>query len=443
MLRIKNNKLDNKKILSRVGIQLLAFIIFIVSARLGWSTPTPYNEKPGALVTETGLIWDFQLAEKFNNKKGRTIFTMDFCFSGAFVEELSADSLSYAVSACDWDEFSYGGFGKEFMNASKTETLHDSFVTASNNHLDEQLAQEGGALGSATLNYLNGDQAILFSADDDGGSLENDFWSDLTTARSTLKERATLPWPDSDTAKGEPISVYYGDGTPPGGAPAWLEGEASKENLFSAIDDVFADSTFTDTSNLFIYLNDHGTNTDVVKSRHDGTRYDYQVTTSLWRGWTDDNPYGINKVRHKIFDTDLSHYLNITTPKDEWGIRIVDDWMEWYSTSPDDRDTWLVSGLEYDFGFDHIGDAMKVRWEDWCSGDSDPFDWGEPDGTPWGRGNVVYGQSQFGAADPMQWPGWDNGGDGWVWAPTVVPEPSTIVLMGLAMLGFVFLRRRN
>ena len=33
-------------------------------------------------------------------------------------------------------------------------------------------------------------------------------------------------------------------------------------------------------------------------------------------------------------------------------------------------------------------------------------------------------------ADPAQWPGWDNGGDGWVWAP--VPEPLTILGMALA-----------
>ena len=70
---------------------------------------------------------------------------------------------------------------------------------------------------------------------------------------------------------------------------------------------------------------------------------------------------------------------------------------------------------------------------------------GVPDNTPWGSGGTVYDASpaipgQL-TADPAQWPGWDNGGDGWVESP--VPEPTTLGLLSVGTVMLTMRRRRK
>ncbi len=417
---------------------------------------TPYDQKPAAVSTQTGLVWDFQLADKLQNRRGRLITVMDSCFSGGFVGNLTSQSRSYAATAANWDELSWScgtsgkDFGIDFMNASKTNTLHDSFVAATPSVINQQLPQEGGDLGAETLDYLSGDRAILFS--DIGSDIEQNkgFWNEINTAWLALTTRPILPWQDSGIEAGGPISVYFGDGKAPADVTVNtpIEREATKENLFAAIDNALKDSNFGSLNNLFLFIDDHGANTDVIKSRHTGTRYDYQVNTSLWRGGTDNAPYGIWKVRHQVFDPDINNYRDIITPKLGWMANIVEDqgawWMEYSSSDPNDRTSWLDSGIDYDFGYDHDGMPLKVSWEDYNTRTNDPNDWGQPNNSSWGNGATVYGETFQPADDPSQWPGWDNGGDGWVLAPALVPEPSSIFgLFTLAGLGLTRLRQKG
>lgn len=421
------------------------------------AVPTPYDRIPVAIVTEDyngqGLLWDFQLAEHFANNTNRRGFlaaVLDFCHSGGFVNELSGLSGLrgvYIAAACDWDEYSFGVFGQTFMRESKTHTLHKAFETAKVAVLPRQTPQEapGGSLGTLTLYYLDGDRAVLFSADEQPP--RPDFWRDITTARDALVNRPAGQWPK------ETVGAYFGDGTKKFDDGTPVNGSAMRSILLGAIDAVYLDFEFKDTSLLFLYLNDHGVSTDVVKSRYREGRYEYEVTTSLYRNVDDGGTeYGIWNVRHRVPDRDRSHYKNIRPPKEGWDMRITPDgWMEWYSTNPADPNTWLESGVNYPFGYEYPVPPQKVEWQDWVwqnwSGQSALNDFGMPDGSEWGRGHVVYGENRLNVPDPRQWPGWDNGGDGWVLAPAwAIPEPATLLLFGTGLsvvLGFARGRRRT
>ena len=462
---LKAKRIETKYLANLVSTALTSCatgMTLIFSMQPAGAVFTPYDQKPAAFTTynatnptQTGLVWDFQLADKLKNRRARLITVMDFCFSGGFVGELTSKPNSYAASASDWDEFSLScgnpgaDFGIDFMQASKTKTLNNSFVDAlTSTTLSQQLPQEAGDLGTATLNYLNGDRAIIFSNGD-----QLDFWKEVDNARNSLLTRPSLPWNDPDNMPGGPIAAYFGDGVnipvSTGGstpAPSWLEGSATKENIFNAIDAVFADPNFTNSSNLFLFIDDHGVNTDVIKSRHTGTRYDYQVNTSLWRGWTDKNPYGVCLVRHEVLDQNKGHYKNVTVPKAGWLWDISGGWMKYFSPDCSDRNTWLVSGIDHDFGYNHDGPPVKVIWENYYIRNNKLKlqDWGAPDNTLWGRGATVYGQSSQYAVDPQQWPGWHNGGDGWVYAPAEIPEPSSIFgLLAFTGLGLMGLRKKR
>ncbi len=425
-------------------------LLLSVGSAVSLGITTDYTQKPAAVCTiNDGLVWDYELAAVFNPGKGRRIAVLDFCHSGGFVGDLSTRPLSYVTSACDWDEYAFTGFGQDFMNESKTKTLHQSFLTAFDNNKIREKPLEGGDLGSAELNYLSGDRAILFSA---GG--DPSFWKDITTARSALTSRTNLPWPDQPEKPVNAISAYYDNG---GGAP-WVEGPATRDNLLNSI--TTARDSMGDLSNLFLYLDDHGTSTDVVKSRVNGRKYEYQTNVSLWRGGTDDdNPYGIWKVRHKLIDTVEAHYPIIHFDHPDWEGKVVGDWMEYYSTKKDDRSTWLLPGVDYDFGYTYYMDPITghVDWEDWSTlkykGKYRRNDWGRVDIDPatgserdnLGKGWFVWKQDHTGAVDPERWTGWENGGDGWVLAPSgPIPEPLTFigVFLGVCGLGRYVRRRR-
>lgn len=414
-----------------------------------WAVSTPYDKTPAAMITQDfnrqGLIWDYELANHFANnpnRRGYVVAVLDFCHSGGFVNELAKLSNVYVATACDWDEYSWGppvAFGQKFMNESKTNTLHQSFETAKAAVSKKEAPQEHEAgMGGMSLYHLTGDRAVLFSADEPG---RDDFWQDITTARDALLNRTSGAWPK------QTIGAYFGDGTKKFADDTSVNGSATRNILFGAIDGVYADSNFQDTSLLFMYLNNHGTSTDVVKSRYRGGRYEYEVTVSLYRN-EEDTKYGIWNVRHRVPDPDKSHYKNIRPPKAGWDVRILGGWMEWYSTNPSDPSTWLVSGVDYSFGYDYPAPPQKVEWQDWAwrgwNASQVLNDCGWPDGSAWGRGWVVYGANRLDAPDPAQWPGWDNGGDGWVLAPAwAIPEPATLLLFGYGLIPVIPMLRRK
>jgi len=413
-------------------------------ASLAEAIPTPYDQLPAAICCyDNGLLWDQQLAASLNGGPGRRITVMDFCYSGGFINNLGSQPLSYTAAACDWDESSYSSaaFGQTFMAASKTQTLNQSFQTAYAAAVTRQLPQEAGDLGGASLNFLSGDRAILFS---DHDPKDPSFKQDLVVARTALTTRANLPW-ESDA-----IESYYGDGT----GETWFTGSATRGNLLDAITE--AKDDLPDTGNLFLYLGDHGTSTDVVKSRVIGKHYEYQTQVSQWRGWTTDNPYGIWMIKHQLIDPDPAHYINPYFNKPGWVAEVVDGYMKYYSTNRKDPNTWLLSGVDYDFGYWYYAYPLSrhVEWQSISTkADANGFclvnDWGLPhyasgkEVDDLGIGWSIWLADSFQAVDPQIWPGWMNGGDGWVLAPEVIPEPLTIAgtFLGISALG-AYLRRR-
>lgn len=436
-----------------------AGIGFLLEANPVQAVFTPYANTPAAFMTHgNGLIWDSQLRTALVPlKKGTLISVMDFCHSGGVADAIGGVyPNSYAVAAAAWSENSIGdcasspqSFGQAFMQATVSNSLSQSFQLAR----EIPIATYGGKKikllqtpkefrGNTTrdfLDYLHGDRALVFSASDSTTlSTALTFWTDVVTARNSLKSQPLSPWLDSDTTGGPPITLLFGDGTDPNGnSYPWLEGQATKELFFSSLtDSINAVNMESDSNTLFMYINNHGASTDVLLSRLDGNNYQYRAITSLGPDPQNNTPdnitKGISQISIPAYDLNIANYTPGVKPNN-WEIVMDADrgQLLFRALDPTDRTQWLTPGQPYDFSFTHNSAPKPTSWttsffdpqsdpnicpQYYCANDS-----GWPNGSPWGQGYFVFEQD-LNANDPAQWPGWANGGDGWVLTPTVTMD---------------------
>jgi|GEM_PF-7072656 len=429
---------------------------------------TNYSATPAAIVANDGLLWDNQFAQIISSdavatgKTGASIVWVgDFCYSGGFVDDVAAlngGSNNYAASAAAWSETStsepgvngdIAPFGQQFMISSETNTLGQSFTAAAKNVAGEQTPQQiADASAPTSLAYQPGDEAIIFSAGDTN-NLEGSFWADVGTAYNALTTRPANAW-STDS-----VQVLWDQGQTTGTYGAsYVNGASTISNLKSAINNVYNNDTFGPSSTLFIYMNDHGTNTDVLKSKvtanvGGGYHYSYEATTANYfiGGPNDSYNYGIWSITINSMDTKASDFKNFNfgTLPAGWTMTINANGTITLDGNPDNSATWLLPGTNYDFGFDNIHAPLHDSWGTWLNtknseGNYNLSDYGAPNGSAWGSGGQVFDQQQLNANDPSQWPGWDNGGDGWIEAP--VPEPASLVVLALAA-GVLSLTRRR
>ena len=429
-------------------------VALVLSAGPAGAVSTPYSDDPAAVWTYTAgggsLVWDTQFAGwfdtsgngQFEEVKCDVVAVYDFCHSGGFLDQLSF--AKYAATSCDWDEHALTSalFGKKFMTAAKGgATMSDSFTAAyTAGVVDVQLPLERNNTGGGIkLDYTAGDRAILFSGLGD----QPEFWEGIKSAHDALVgySGAGSNWAGQEAS----ITALHADGTAPEAAP-WLDGAATAANLKTAVQD--AVNTMTAGQTLFLYFDDHGASTDVIKSRHVGNQYLYETTVSIWRpddydSDAADDPYIYGITDLYVRGYVLDGYSDWSDPKPGWTHNVYKDtsgriWIHWFSTDKNDPDTWLESGVDYGFGFRHDGKPVKTYWDNMRYGghlsaglkNRGIHDWGSPIGGPMGRGKQVFEKPASPDADPAQWPGWDNGGDGWVWAP--IPEPLTLLGVLLA-----------
>ena len=445
-----------QSICARTCTRVIFAVIAVLSAGPAGAVTTPYADEPTAVWTYTAgggaLLWDTQFAGwfdtsgngQFEEVAADVVSVNDFCHSGGFLDQLSF--AKYTATSCDWDEHALtaGLFGQKFMTAAKAgNTLSDSFTAARTAAVvDGQLPLERNNTGGGLkIDYTAGDRAILFSGLGD----QPEFWQGVKTAHDALVgySGAGSNWAGQEAH----ITALYADGTAPEAAP-WLDGAATAANLKAAVQN--AVNTMTAGQKLFLYFDDHGASTDVIKSRHVGNQYLYETTVSIWRPDdydTDsaDDPYiyGITDLYIRGFV--LDGYSDWSDPKSDWTHEVYKDasgriWIHWFSTDKNNPDTWLESGVDHGFGFRHDDGPKRTYWDNMRYGGTASaglgnigiHDWGDPVGGAMGRGKLVFEQPASPNTDPAQWPGWDNGGDGWVLAPVPIPEPLTALGIILA-----------
>ncbi|MDA8376168.1 MAG: PEP-CTERM sorting domain-containing protein [Planctomycetia bacterium] len=429
---------------------------------------TNYAVTPAAIVANDGLLWDNQFAQIISTDAAATgktnasiVWVGDFCYSGGFVDDVAAlngGTNNYAASAAAWSETStslpgedgdIAPFGQQFMISSETNTLGQSFTTAAANVAGEQTPQQiADASAPTSLAYQPGDEAIIFSAGDTNG-LEGSFWTDVGTAYNALTTRPSNAW----TAGSVQVLWDQGQTTGTYGA-SYVSGASTISNLKTAISNVYNNDSFGPNNTLFIYMNDHGTNTDVLKSKitanvGGGYLYNYEATTANYfnGGANDRNNYGIWSITINTLDKNVADFsnFNLGNLPAGWTASLSNGTI-FLDGSPNNSATWLLPGTNYDFGFDNIHAPFHASWNTWLNnknskGNYLPSDGGGPNGSAWGYGYTVFDQQQLNANDPSQWPGWDNGGDGWVEAP--VPEPANLALLAISGAGLLLIRQQR
>ena len=434
--------------------------------RAAIAVQTNYSATPAAIVANDGLLWDNQFAQMLSSDAtttGKTnasiVWVGDFCYSGGFVDDVAAlngGTNNYAASAAAWSETSTSSpgvdgdispFGQEFMISSETNTLAQSYSAAAANVAGEQTPQQTADSSAPTsLSYQSGDEAIIFSAGDTNG-LEGSFWADVGTAYNALTTRPSNPWPTTS------VQVLWDQGQTTGTYGAtYVNGPSTIANLQTAVSNIYNNDSFGPDSKLFIYMNDHGTNTDVLKSKvtanvGGGYHYSYEATTAnYFNGGTNDSyNYGIWRITIGSLDTVVADFsnFNLGNLPAGWTASLQPNGTITLYGSPTNSATWLLPGTNYDFGFDNIHAPLHTSWDTWLNtpngkGGYNISDYGAPNGSAWGYGGTIFDQRQFNANDPSQWPGWDNGGDGWVEAP--VPEPATLALMAVCGVALIMFR---
>jgi autotransporter-associated beta strand protein len=434
------------------GIAAIAVAVSAACPRAVLAVQTPYNDTPAAVVANDGVLWDNQFAaalasdQTIYGKMPKIIWVGDFCYSGGFVNNLLANpSTVYAAAAANWDETSVSNpsdntdiapFGQTFMTSSITKTLGNSFTDGSAAVNAFQTPQQG-AVGNAAmgnLGYNNGDQAIIFSAG--GGTNAQDqtsFWTDVSTAHNALTGNSFSPWPANAIRtlwdQGETVPGAGNGNTGAG----YVNGGSTIANLEAEITAAYANASFTSNNKLFIYMNDHGENTDVVKSRvtknGDGTyRYSYEVNVANYMPGGND-PYGVWQLAittHNLTGADILRF-NAGNLPGVWNLNLINggNTIQVAASTPNANGEWLVGGTNYDFSYDSPDAPSEQAWSTYESdigtgGGYIISDSGYPNGSNFGSGGYVYDQPAKGANDPGQWLGWDNGGDGWVEAPLPV-----------------------
>jgi hypothetical protein len=414
------------------GIVLVAAVV--LAAQSTWAVFTPYDQFPAAVCCQNGgLVWDAELQDFMNLGMGKRVIIADFCHSGGFVNDLEA-SHTYVAAGCKWHELAWTvpSFGRNFMSSSMTNNLRDAFFNARSQVYTNQSPMDGGGQGTLTLSHTAGSQAVIFSA---GGSSE--FMLEVMNAIDALTNRPSDPWPRNK------ITALFANGR------GW-DGAATRANLLTTVSNA-AWNIPTDNDKLVLYLDDHGTSTDVVKSRVNGRTFEYETDVSLWR-ITDEHPYGIWEVNIQLADPDSAHYENILFGRPDWVGEVVNGWMHYHSTNETERTTWLLPGTDYDFSYEYYIDPNIVH-SNWKTGSITDTnggwkfgvnDWGIVDTNnpaDLGIGKWVWLQDHEEAVDPELWDGWQNGGDGWVHVP--IPEPHPLVLLSSGMLLFALLLRRR
>jgi hypothetical protein len=452
-----------------------------MGAASAYGVQTPYSDTPSAIVANDGLLWDNQFAGFLQSQElgyqlshpggvalPQIVWVADFCYSGGFVNNLVSDTNTvFAAAAADWDETSTGSpnargdiqlYGQTFMNTSMTSNLSASATAAFNavNAAQNPVSSSKNNGGNLTLDYHSGDQAVLFSSGDAGNpAQQTNFWNDMTTTDNALINRANNPWPQNA------IKTYFDQGqtTPNAGngntGGAFVSGASTITNLEAGIANAY--NAMQPGSKLFLYMNDHGTNTDVVKSKvasnGNGTwTYSYETDVANWRPNGTTGDYGIWDIDLRTKGLTAANILStdVSDLPAGWQIDLTPDGgtIEVRTTVAGGSSTsWLVSGTNYDFSFVSNVPPAQNAWATYQStttnGNYDLSDLGTTGGGTYGQGFTVYDASPAAnglAPDNTLWPGWQNGGDGFIFTP--VPEPGTASLLALGM-GAMSLRRRT
>ena len=98
----------------------------------------------------------------------------------------------------------------------------------------------------------------------------------------------------------------------------------------------------------------------MIKSKHVGNSYQYETDVSIWRpddydADDTDSPYIYGITDLYVEGHTLDGYSGWWDPLPTWDHEVFEEvgniWVHWFSEDRNDPDTWLGSGIDYDFGF--------------------------------------------------------------------------------------------